>query len=71
MTQRIETILHVVKTREAAAMIGGSRSEVYRLLRAKRLRALKRGSALLILTESIREHLDSLPAATFGADRAA
>jgi excisionase family DNA binding protein len=58
-----------VKPKEAARLIGGSRSEVYRLLRQCRLRAVKRGTSLLVLTDSIYEHMASLPPATFGADR--
>ena len=58
-----------VKPKEAARLIGGSRSEVYRLLRQCRLRAVKRGATLLVLMDSIREHMASLPPATFGADR--
>jgi excisionase family DNA binding protein len=58
-----------VKPKEAARLIGGSRSEVYRLLRQRRLRAVKRGASLLVLTDSIREHMASLPPATFGAGR--
>ena len=59
-----------VKPKEAARLIGGSRTEVYRLLRQSRLRAVKRGATLLVLMDSIREHMASLPPATFGADRA-
>jgi excisionase family DNA binding protein len=59
-----------VKPKEAARLIGGSRSEVYRLLRQCRLRAVKRGASLLVLMDSIHEHMASLPPATFGADRA-
>jgi excisionase family DNA binding protein len=50
----------------AAVLIGGSRSTVYRLLNAGKLRAIKRGTATLVLTESIYAYLASLPAATFG-----
>jgi excisionase family DNA binding protein len=59
-----------VKPKEAARLIGGSRSEVYRLLRQRRLRGVKRGATLLVLMDSIREHMASLPPARFGADRA-
>jgi hypothetical protein len=54
-----------VKPKEAARLIGGSRSEVYRLLRQSRLRAVKRGATLLVLVDSIYEHMASLPPATF------
>jgi hypothetical protein len=55
-----------VKPKEAARLIGGSRSEVYRLLRGRHLQAVKRGASLLVLMSSIHEHMASLPAATFG-----
>ena len=58
-----------VKPKEAARLIGGSRSEVYRLLRQYRLRAVKRGATLIVLMDSIREHMASLPPAHFGTDR--
>ena len=61
----------VVKPKEAGRLIGGSRSEVYRLLRGGHLRAVKRGASLLVLTDSIYDHIASLPPATFGADHAA
>jgi hypothetical protein len=60
-----------VKPQEAARLIGGSRSEVYRLLRQCRLRAVKRGTRLIVLVDSIREHMASLPPAQFGTDRVA
>ena len=53
-----------VKPKEAARLIGGSRSEVYRLLRQCRLRAVKRGATLIVLMDSIREHMASLPPAS-------
>ena len=59
-----------VKAAEAARLIGGSRSEVYRLLRKNELRGVKRGAALIVTLDSIREHMASLPAATFGPGRA-
>jgi excisionase family DNA binding protein len=51
---------------KAAMLIGGSRSTVYRLLAAGKLRAVKRGGATLVLTNSIYEYMASLPPATFG-----
>ena len=59
-----------VKPSEAARLIGGSRSGVYRLLRTNELRAVKRGVTLLVLMDSIVEHVASLPPATFAAGRA-
>jgi excisionase family DNA binding protein len=50
----------------AAMLIGGSRSTVYRLLAAGKLRAVKRGGATLVLTNSIYDYMASLPPATFG-----
>ena len=58
-----------MKTTMAGKLIGGSRSEVYRLLRAGRLRAVKRGVSILVLVDSLHEHIASLPPAVFGADR--
>jgi excisionase family DNA binding protein len=56
-----------VRPKEAARVIGASRSQLYRLLREGKLRAVKRGVTLLVLTDSIYEHMASLPPATFGA----
>jgi hypothetical protein len=53
----------------ACATSGLSRSEIYRRLAAGDLHAVKAGSRTLILMESLRDHLASLPAATFGAQR--
>lgn len=50
---------------EAQRLSGFSRSGVYRELAAGSLKAVKLGSRTLVLTNSIREHLASLPAATF------
>lgn len=54
-----------VKPAEAARLIGESRNTVYRLLAAGKLRAVKRGTSTLVVTDSIREHFASLPAAIF------
>jgi excisionase family DNA binding protein len=59
-----------VKPREAGRLIGESRNTVYRLLAAGKLHAVKRGTSTLVLMDSIRKHMASLPAASFGADRA-
>jgi excisionase family DNA binding protein len=53
---------------QSGPLIGGSRSTVYRLLRAGKLRAIKRGTTTLVLTESIDEYMASLPPAIFAAD---
>jgi excisionase family DNA binding protein len=55
----------------ACRVSGLSRSEIYRRLAAGDLRAVKSGSRTLILMDSLRAHLASLPAATFRAPRAA
>ena len=55
----------VVKPTEAARLIGESRNTVYRLLAAGKLRAVKRGTSTLVVTDSIDEHMASLPAAIF------
>jgi excisionase family DNA binding protein len=54
---------------QAAALLGTSRSRIYRLLREEKLRAVKQGAATLVLTSSIREYAASLPAATFSQPR--
>lgn len=59
-----------VRPKEAARVIGASRSQLYRLLREGKLRAVKRGVTLLVLTDSIYEHMASLPPASFGAQSA-
>lgn len=50
---------------DACRISGLSRSEIYRRLAAGDIHALKSGSRTLILMESLRAHLASLPAATF------
>jgi hypothetical protein len=52
---------------EAQRVSGLSRSEIYRQLAAGNVRAVKNGSRTLILMDSLRKHLESLPAATFRA----
>jgi Helix-turn-helix domain len=59
-----------VKPVEAGRLIGESRNTVYRLLAAGKLHAVKRGTSTIVLMDSIRSHMASLPPATFGADRA-
>lgn len=55
-----------VPPHEAGVMIHGSRSTVYRLLKAGELQAVKRGAATLVLLNSIRKYQSNLPAVTFG-----
>jgi hypothetical protein len=57
----------VVSIPEVTRIAGISRSEVYRRLCKGQLRAIKSGARTLILMESLRQHLASLPAATFTA----
>jgi hypothetical protein len=45
----------------------GSRSQLYRDLAAGKIKAVKNGRRVLIDMDSLRAHLDSLPAATFRA----
>jgi hypothetical protein len=55
---------------DACRISGLSRSEIYRHLGAGDIRAVKSGSRTLILLDSLRAHLASLPPATFRAPRA-
>ena len=66
---RIDPI--AVPIAEAVTFSGMSRSAVYRELGTGKLRAVKSGSRTLVLVESIREYLASLPPATFRSARAA
>ena len=50
---------------EAIRLSGLSRSEIYRRLGAGDIEARKSGSRTLIMMDSLRAHLVSLPAATF------
>jgi hypothetical protein len=54
---------------DAQRVSGLSRSEIYRRLAAGDLCAVKSGSRTLVLMDSLRAHLASLPAATFRAPR--
>jgi hypothetical protein len=56
---------------EAVRLSGLSRSELYRRLATGHVRAVKSGARTLILMDSLRAHLQSLPAATFRAPKAA
>ncbi len=56
---------------EASRISGLSRSEIYRRLQAGDIMAVKSGSRTLILMDSLRAHLASLPAATFRAGKKA
>jgi hypothetical protein len=52
---------------EASRLSGLSRSELYRRLAAGDIHAVKNGSRTLVLMESVRSYLASLPTATFRA----
>ena len=52
---------------EACRISGLSRSEVYRRLAAGDISAVKSGKKTLVLASSLRGHIESLPAARFGA----
>ena len=56
---------------DACRISGLSRSEIYRRLAAGDIRAVKSGSRTLILLDSLRAHLASLPAARFRTRSAA
>ena len=56
---------------DACRMSGLSRSEIYRRLATGDIRAVKSGARTLILLDSLRAHLASLPAATFRAPKVA
>ena len=65
-TEHLHTDPLAVPIPEAVRLSGISRSELYRRLAAGHVRAVKSGARTLILMDSLREHLASLPAATFG-----
>jgi len=54
---------------EGCRISGLSRSEIYRRLAAGDIRAVKSGTRTLVLMDSLRAHVASLPAATFGGRR--
>ena len=54
---------------EAQRVSGLSRSEIYRRLATGDIRAIKSGSRTLILTDSLRAHMASLPVATYRAPK--
>jgi hypothetical protein len=52
---------------EAVRVSGLSRSELYRRLADGKVRAVKSGARTLVLMDSLRAHLASLPPASFRA----
>ena len=59
-----------VTIQEAVRISGLSRSELYRRLADGKVRAKKSGARTLILMESLRAHIDGLPAASFRINKA-
>jgi hypothetical protein len=59
------TIPHAVK------LSGLSRSEIYRQLSARRIRACKSGTRTLIVWSSLKTYVEGLPDAEFRAPKAA
>ncbi len=60
-----------VSIAEAVTISGMSRSGIYHELAVGNLQAVKRGVRTLVLVDSIRTYLASLPPATFRPARAA
>ena len=58
-----------VSIAECRRISGYSRSEIYRQLAAGKFKAVKAGSRTLIVLDSLINHLNSLPPATFRAPR--
>jgi hypothetical protein len=56
---------------DACRVSGLSRSEIYRRLATGDIRAVKSGARTLILMDSLRAYLTSLPPATFRAPKGA
>ena len=56
---------------DATAVSGLSRSEIYRRLASGDIRAVKSGARTLILMDSLRAHVGSLPPAEFRTRNAA
>jgi hypothetical protein len=70
-TETIPTSPLAVTIQEAVRISGLSRSELYRRLSDGKVRAIKSGARTLIVMDSLRTHLASLPTATFRAPKAA
>lgn len=60
-----------ISINEAVRVSGLSRSEIYRRLSDGRLDAIKPSRSTLILVDSLRAHLASMPKATFRQKEAA
>ena len=70
-TETTRTSPLAVTIPEATRVSGLSRSELYRRLADGKVRAVKSGARTLILMDSLRAHLESLPSATFRAPKGA
>jgi hypothetical protein len=65
--EKVDPLL--ISISHAGAISGLSRSEIYRRMAAGNIRAVKCGSRTLIVMESFKDHLKSLPTATFHVPR--
>jgi hypothetical protein len=70
-TESLRTDPLAVPIPEAVRLSGISRSELYRRLATGQVLAVKSGTRTLILMDSLRAHLTSLPPATFRTSKAA
>ena len=59
-----------VNIKSATNLTGISRSEIYRLLAAKKICAVKSGSSTLIRMDSLKAYISALPEAVFRAPAA-
>jgi len=62
--QQIEPL--TVTVERGTELTGLSRSEIYRRLLSRDLRAVKKGRQTLIIYESLKQFINSLPPAKFG-----
>jgi hypothetical protein len=69
VTQITTTAPLAYEIREASRISGLSRSELYRRLAAGDIQAVKNGRRTLILMDSLRTYLASLPPAKFRAPK--
>jgi hypothetical protein len=64
-TEPLKTGPILISIAEARIISGLSRSAIYRQMAAGNIRAVKGGSRTLIVLQSLVQHLESLPPATF------
>lgn len=62
-------LLFATNVPDACRISGLSRSELYRRLAAGDISAVKAGRKTLILMDSLRKHIASLPSAYFGCNK--